>query len=73
MARKHQPEKLDDLYKAFEQNPGRRPGFIARLLRIPRSSVTRSLPALEDEGYFLSEDDSGRIWAEGKKKPFKRS
>ncbi|RME06714.1 MAG: MarR family transcriptional regulator, partial [Bacteroidetes bacterium] len=51
MARKHQPEKLDDLYKAFEQNPGRRPGFIARLLRIPRSSVTRSLPALEDEGY----------------------
>ena len=62
MARKPDKERLHDIYEAVEDNPGKQPGFFARLLNLPRSSVNRSLPALEDEGYLLSEDDRGGLW-----------
>ncbi|MBL7164550.1 MAG: helix-turn-helix domain-containing protein [Anaerolineales bacterium] len=67
MARKHNPDRLKRIYLAFEENPGRRPGHIARLLGEPRSQVTRTLPALDEEGYLLSEDKRGGLW------PFKRN
>lgn len=62
MARPQQPERLQDIYKTVEEYPGERPSFIARLLRLPRSAITRSLPALDEEGYLLSEDEEGRLW-----------
>jgi DNA-binding MarR family transcriptional regulator len=56
MGRKARVEQLEAIYREVEHSPGRRAGWIARLLGLPRSQVTRSLPALEDRGYLLSED-----------------
>lgn len=68
MARKPQDERLENIYNKVEQNPGEKPGFIARLLGLERSEVTRSLPALNDKGLLLYEDDKGGLWPFGKKK-----
>ncbi len=68
MARKPQDERLETIYNKVEQNPGEKPGFIARLLGLERSEVTRSLPALNDRGLLLYEDDKGGLWPFGKKK-----
>jgi DNA-binding IclR family transcriptional regulator len=66
MGRKARPEQLEAIFREVERHPGRRPGWIARLLGVPRSQVTRSLPALEERGFLLSEDQHGRLW------PFRR-
>ncbi len=66
MARKAQNGRLESIYDSIEENPGERPGFLAKLLNLPRSSVTRSLPTMEEEGYLLSEDNNGGLW------PFRR-
>ncbi len=55
-------EKLEAIWQVVEQEPGIRPARIAQKLNIPRSSVTRALPAMEMEGLLLSEDDQGRLW-----------
>ena len=70
MARKPNTQKLQSIYHEIRENPGRRPGFIARLLGLPRSQVTRSLPALEAGGYLLSEDERGGLWPYDHKWPF---
>ena len=62
MARNPQVEKLEKLYHTVKQHPGERPGLIARMLGVHRSQVTRSLPALEEHGYLLSEDETGGLW-----------
>lgn len=62
MARKAQPERVERIYETIDKHPGRRPGFLARLLGLDRSSVTRSLPILEKRGYLLSEDDKSGLW-----------
>lgn len=66
MARKYNDSKLEQLYDTLEDSPGKRPGFLARLLGWHRSDVSRALPALEDKGYLVSEDEEGKLW------PFKR-
>ncbi len=66
MARQPNPERLEGIYRKIEEYPGEHPGFIARLLGVNRSEVTRALPALEDRGLLVSEDDHGRLW------PFRR-
>ncbi len=68
MARKPQDERLQSIYNKVEQNPGEKPGFIARLLGLQRSEVTRSLPALNDKGLLLYEDDKGGLWLFSKKR-----
>jgi len=68
MARKQKPERLRQIYSTVEENPGIRPSLVAHRLKLPRSMVTRSLPALEDEGYLLSEDNKGRLWPFSRKK-----
>ncbi len=62
VARKHAQSQLEQIYKAVEKNPGQRPGFIARILGVPRSQVTRSLPAMQEGGHMLSEDEKGGLW-----------
>lgn len=62
MGRKQRPERLELIYRTVEEHPGERPGFIARLLGLNRSEVTRSLPALEDSGLLISEDERGGLW-----------
>lgn len=66
MGRETKPEQLEALYEAVEANPGERPGFLARILNLDRSTVSRTLPALEEKGYLLTEDNKGRLW------PFRR-
>jgi len=67
MARKTDDRKLESIYNTVQEHPGKKAGFIARLLGLNRSEVTRSLPTLEDRGLHLSEDDKGGLW------PFKKS
>jgi DNA-binding IclR family transcriptional regulator len=62
MGRKHQPKDLDLLYDAVDRYPGSRPGALARLLGWVRSQVWRALPAMEENGYLLSEDERGGLW-----------
>ena len=62
MARKTKEKKLEEIYEKVEENPGRKAGFIARLLGLNRSEVTRSLPALEDKGLLVYEDDEGGLY-----------
>jgi DNA-binding IclR family transcriptional regulator len=65
MARKPRPERLAAIYQAVENHPGERAGTIARLLGLERSEVTRMLPALEEHGYLVSEDERGGLWPFG--------
>jgi Mn-dependent DtxR family transcriptional regulator len=68
MARKTEEKKLEEIYRKVGENPGRKAGFIARLLGLNRSEVTRSLPALEEKGLFVYEDDEGGLFPFLKKK-----
>ncbi len=62
MARKIEGKKLEEIYEKVEENPGKKAGFIARLLGLNRSEVTRSLPALEDKGLLIYEDEEGGLY-----------
>jgi DNA-binding IclR family transcriptional regulator len=55
-------KRIDAIWRAVQQEPGIRPARVAQRLGIPRSSVTRALPALEEAGLLLSEDRRGRLW-----------
>jgi len=68
VARQPDPERLKSIYQAFEKHPGRRAGFIARLLGLHRSQLNRTLPTMEERGYLLSEDERGRLWTYGRKR-----
>jgi Mn-dependent DtxR family transcriptional regulator len=67
MARKTDDEKIKSIYNKVQEHPGKKAGFIARLLGLNRSEVTRSFPALEDKGLLISEDEQGGLW------PFKKN
>ena len=62
MARPANHERAEKIYRKIEKHPGKKAGFIARLLGLNRSEVTRSLPTLEEKGLFLSEDEKGGLW-----------
>jgi DNA-binding IclR family transcriptional regulator len=62
MSRKTNNKKLESIYNSVQEHPGKKAGFIARLLGLNRSEVTRSLPALEDHKLYISEDDKGGLW-----------
>lgn len=68
MARPANHDKAEKIYRKIEEYPGKKPGFIARLLGLNRSEVTRSLPALEDKELYLTEDDKGGLWPFRKKR-----
>jgi DNA-binding MarR family transcriptional regulator len=69
MARKPSSEKAVSIFQTVQQNPGIRPSQIAQLLGVHRSDVTRTLPNLEANGYFLWEDLNGGLWPFTTKKP----
>ncbi len=62
MARKPQQDRLEGIYRTIEDNPGEKAGFLASLLGLNRSEVTRALPALEEKGLLVSEDEQGGLW-----------
>lgn len=48
MARPANHDRAEKIYRKIKEHPGKLAGFIARLLGLHRSEVTRSLPALEE-------------------------
>jgi Mn-dependent DtxR family transcriptional regulator len=62
MARPQNDQRLEQIYRKIERHPGKKAGFIARLLGLNRSEVTRALPALDGKGLFISEDGKGGLW-----------
>jgi Mn-dependent DtxR family transcriptional regulator len=68
MARQMQDERLENIYNKVEEYPGEKPGFIARLLGLNRSEVTRALPSLEDKEMYVYEDERGGLWPFRKRK-----
>jgi DNA-binding IclR family transcriptional regulator len=68
MARKTSNGRVEMIAQAVQGNPGKRAGYIAQKLGVPRSSVTRALPALEEAGILLAEDDRGRLFYVGRRR-----
>lgn len=66
MARSTNEDKIDAIATYIERHPGSKPADIARALDVPRSSIIRALPALEDARRLVSEDRRGGLW------PFRR-
>ena len=62
MSRPPRSERLNAIYRTIQQNPGQVPASVARQLNLNRSEVTRALPALEERGLLLSEDEKGRLF-----------
>ena len=62
MARPANHDRVEQIYRKIEEHPGKKAGLIARLLGLNRSEVTRSLPTLEEQGLYLSEDEKGGLW-----------
>ncbi len=67
MARRANHNRVERIYRKIEEHPGKKAGFLARLLGINRSEIIRALPSLQDKGLLVSEDDKGGLW------PFKKS
>jgi len=53
---------VESIWEAVNNTPGVRPAQVAGELGIPRSSVMRALPALDDAGLLLYEDERGGLW-----------
>ncbi|HEU5100801.1 MAG TPA: HTH domain-containing protein [Roseiflexaceae bacterium] len=55
--------KVDRLEQEVEllKEEALRPAQIAERLGVPRSTVMRDLPAIEDRGILLQEDEDGRL------------
>ena len=68
MARKADVNRLQDITRYVEEHPGCKPIDIAEEMGFDRSTITRSLPMLEESGILLSEDARGRLWPFGKRR-----
>ncbi|MGQ9492101.1 MAG: winged helix-turn-helix transcriptional regulator [Anaerolineae bacterium] len=62
MARKTDIQRIQQIARYIEEHPGSKSIDVARGLKVPPSTVTRYLPALEEQGILLSEDKHGRLW-----------
>lgn len=62
MGRKPDPSRLQRYEELIPEYPeGLKASQLARLLGVPRSTVIRDLPALEEAGILLMEDEQGRL------------
>jgi Mn-dependent DtxR family transcriptional regulator len=68
MARKAESDRLEAMADTIEEHPAITQGRLAQMLGLHRSAVTRALPALEDKGVLLVEDDRGRLSLFGRRK-----
>lgn len=58
----------EHMQRILEQNPGMNATHLAKQLGVAPSTVQRRLPAMEEAGYLLYEDDKGGLWSFGKKR-----
>lgn len=56
---KRKREEYETMADLLESHPGLRPSEVAAALGVERSTILRRLPALEEAGILLSEDDRG--------------
>ena len=61
-------ERLEHMAEVIEQQPGISQSELAGQLGIPRSTVKRDLPTLEQVGILLAEDERGRLSFFGRRK-----
>jgi DeoR/GlpR family transcriptional regulator of sugar metabolism len=54
-------ERLEQMAETIERQPGISQSQLARQLGIPRSTVKRDLPTLEQAGILLAEDERGLL------------
>jgi Mn-dependent DtxR family transcriptional regulator len=69
MSRRTDDNKIENIYNTVKENPGKKAGFIARILGLNRSEVTRSLPALDEKGLLVYEDEEGGLYPLKHNKP----
>ncbi len=65
---KRNSQEYEEMAQIIARRPGVRPAELARLLDVERSTVMRRLPALEEAGILLSEDERGGLWPFGRRK-----
>ena len=68
MGRKASADRIQEIGEFVERHPGSKPADVARELGLKPSSVTRSLPALNEAGILLYEDKKGGLWPFGKQR-----
>jgi DNA-binding MarR family transcriptional regulator len=68
MGRKADATRLQEISRYVEEHPGCKPIAIAEDMGCDRSTITRSLPMLEESGILFSEDARGRLWPFGKRR-----
>ncbi len=62
MGKHNDQQRVREIAEYVDRHPGSRPAAIAKDLGVSRATVTRTLPALEDAGRLLAEDNRGRLW-----------
>ena len=68
MARKGDEQRLNEIRDIIIDNPGKRPGWLARRLGSDNKTSMRALTRLEDRGDLLIEDERGRLSWFGRKR-----
>ena len=58
----------EEMARLIQERPGIRPGQLAKAMKVRRSTVLRRLPALEEAGILLSEDQRGGLSLFGRRK-----
>lgn len=61
MSKKIDDQRLDEVTKVIQENPDRKPGWLATLLGRDDKGFQRDLVHLEERGDLLQEDDQGRL------------
>lgn len=54
--------EYQEMWSIIQDMPGIRKSTLAKLLKVEPSTVDRRLPALEEIGALLSEDESGKLY-----------
>lgn len=62
MARKANPDRVQQAAGLVAALPGRRAAEYARWIGCPRETFNRLLTQMDDLGFLLWEDDQGRLW-----------
>jgi len=65
--KRNEPE-YEEMASLIQARPGIRPGQLAEAMKVQRSTVLRRLPALEEAGILLSEDQQGGLSLFGRRK-----
>ena len=63
MARKADEARLSEVQQLLVDTQGEKASYYAKTLGIHRYDFNTLLAMLNDRGFYLSEDEKGRLWA----------